>query len=92
MKKVVFEAVDAVIISEINDNSLIGVIWNNDAKSIAVLNKDGFMLISKFDLNLSGNWAMKTKKELITQAIKNGLKNVFLFDTKEELFNWFYKN
>lgn len=85
MKKVVFENQETINVNRLRDNSLVGILFLNE-KSVIAKNSLGFFAYSKDELDFTGRWYKKTLLEYV-QSFENP-KEVFLFDTKEELFIW----
>ena len=86
MKKVVFEEQQKTAsISELKDDSFVGIIFNH-GKSVIAKNSLGFFGYSKDDLDFTGRWYKPTLLDYVLSF--DNPKEVFLFDTKEELFIW----
>lgn len=93
MKKVVrdYKVLDVIDISEITNESIVGIKWEEEGKSIVLpTSETEFAGFSFLDDYVPGKWKTPSKKEYVLKALKQG-KNVeaFVFDTPKELAKWF---
>lgn len=85
MKKVVFEKQETINVLELNDKSFVGILFEEEKSAIAK-DKNGFFGLTINTLDFVSRW----HKESLLLYIKafDAEAEFFVFDTKEELFNW----
>lgn len=91
MKRVVNFDAENIDITEITNNSNVGIKWNNGRKNIVVLkNENEFAAMSPDHLSVSFSWTRPTKQEFVKQALRQN-PDVYVFDSKKELLIWAIK-
>lgn len=86
MKKVIFKKrTEEVYLSDLNDDSIIGIQWKTGVKTFVVNSNDGFVGCGK--LSTLGSWEKDSKKEYVKTAIEQK-PEIFVFETEKELFKW----
>jgi len=85
MKKVLFEQINTINISELNDKSLVGILFKKE-KSVIARNSLGFFGFSRNEIDFTGRWYADSLKSYLFKFDNN--KEVFVFDSKEEMFKW----
>jgi len=89
MKKVMFELKEKINVNDLNDNSLVGIIWSSHKKTIITKVCNKFISISKNDYDLKSSWFKDSIKEYVIQANLNNTDiEVFVFSTRSEMENW----
>lgn len=93
MRKVVNFDEENVNITEINNQSNIGVKWAGGIKTLVVQDREGiFRGLSNDSFHLMHSWGKETKQEYVKSAISQAGSAVYEFATKKELLTWFAKN
>lgn len=90
MKKVILkEKIEEVYLSDLNEDSVVGVQWIDDVKSSFVYNKcqEEYTQIANDRSNTISMNGKKTIKEYIEYIGTKHIK-VYLFETQKELFKW----
>lgn len=92
MRKLVERAKKEVTIDEITNNSLVGIVWKEEGKSIVIHSKNGYTSMSRA-LNISSNWHKNSIKEYVEESltVSSGATEVFVFDSVGEMFDWMAK-
>lgn len=91
MKRVVNFDAENIDITEITNNSNVGIKWNNGRKNIVILkNENEFAAMSPDHLSVSFSWTRPTKQEFVKQALRQN-PDVYVFDSKKELLIWAIK-
>lgn len=92
MKKIIVkEEKDVIGLSQITNDSSVGILWENSDKSfITEFSSNMFVGIRVGDLSLKGKWTEDSKQTYIKEAIKGG-GECFFFETVEELREWMRK-
>lgn len=86
MKKVVFNSNPSTInFEEINNDSLVGILWNTGRRAMIAKSSKGFIGIS--DDNIYSAWDEPSKVKYIERARERGCQ-VFVFENYSELFKW----
>ena len=92
MKKVVVvDKVREIIIEDIKDDHIIGILWSSGNKDFLIQSDDKeYCAISVKDGICSNTIKEKSKKELLKRFLsKNVLSlEIFVFDTERELYKW----
>lgn len=96
MKQVlnIHEEVQMINVSEINNNSFVGIEWNEGSdRSIIIKKADNeFTGMQINSLNISHSWVKFSKKDYIMASFEQRGIKVFVFDNYKELINWSLKN
>jgi len=91
MRRVVNFDAENIDVTEITDNSSVGIKWNNGRKNIIIKkNENEFAAMSPNDLSVAHAWTRPTKQEFVMQALKQN-PDIYVFDNKKELLIWAIK-
>lgn len=88
MKKVVNTTENTVNLNEIDNTSNIGILWENNSKSMLLNSDEGFCVASN-DFNRIGNIVNPQQKDWLSNHAFIHNADVFLFDSYKELIKWF---
>lgn len=84
MKKVILkERIEEVYLSDLNDDSIVGIVFENDSKGVLIYTPEGFCSTS--DLNIYNKWFRDTKKQYLKDLEH---KETYQFDTMKDLYKW----
>lgn len=89
MKKIIEkEEKDVIELSQITNDSIVGIRWKNGEKSfISELFNDVFIGISVGELSLTSKWGENSKQAYVRRTISLG-RACFIFETVKELREW----
>jgi len=90
MKKVVQYPSNEVILSSLNNSSIVGIFYKNCDQKSAVLQlpNENFIGFGGTGLSLVGSWTHTTLLDYVRRAVSNQDATAYVFDTKEDLFKW----
>ena len=92
MKKVVVvDKVREIIIEDIKDDHIIGILWSSGSKNFLIRSDDKEYCTTTVNNGIYSNTIKeKSKKELLKRFLsKNVLSlEIFVFDTERELYKW----
>lgn len=89
MKQIV-STTKQITLDVIGNKSIVGVQFKSGVKVMIIeTQSEEFTGLANDSLSLNGNWNAASKKEYIENAFNQNGSKAYLFDTKEELINWF---
>jgi hypothetical protein len=92
MRRIVIERDQTVSISEVNDNSFVGIQWEQGSKCMIIQTPEGFCSISNvYRPNTMHVWYTDTVQEYVSRAFKQGNNTnsrAFAFNNAKELYEW----
>ena len=92
MKEIIVERDTTVSISEVDDNSFVGIQWESGSKSMITRTTKGFCGISNdFKPSILNVWYADTIQEYVSRACTQGNnKNsrAFAFNNVKEIYAW----
>jgi hypothetical protein len=91
MKKVVVvkQESDVIDLSQITNDSIVGVKWRSGNKSFIIeVKRDEFACCEHKKLSFVNSWTTKTILEYVSSAINDQGAKCFVFDTFKELYQW----
>jgi hypothetical protein len=85
--------VQEVSLSDITNDSFIGIEWDSGNKSrVITVSTDQFAGLSILDTDLRGKWTRESKKQYVKSSIEQmGRVRAYLFDSEEDLLKWILK-
>ena len=92
MRRIVIERDQTVSISEVNDNSFVGIQWEQESKCMIMRTPEGFCSIANTGYpNTMHVWYTNTVQEYVSKAFKQGNNTnsrAFAFNNVKELCEW----
>ena len=85
-KVILEEKKDAVHLSELNNDSVIGVLWGDDSKGVLLNNHENFFILNNDSICVGFAVKKPSIKEYF-EYIKE-FKDVYLFSSVKECFKW----
>jgi hypothetical protein len=95
MKRIIIEQGKTVSISEVDDNSFVGIEWESGSKCMIINTTEGYCGMSdEYKPSLLSVWTTDSIQEYVRRALNQGNnKNskAFAFNNIKELFEWMSK-
>lgn len=91
MKEIVSISGNATPIDNVNNNSIVGILFDNVHKTVVLPNHDGtFHSVKGVDREVfpENKWTRPTIREYIENARDNQGAKAYIFDSWAELFTW----
>lgn len=86
MKKIILEEnKDQVYLSDLNDDSIVGVVFEENTKGFLFKSEKGFTAICNDEIDISENWYASTIEEYVSDDV---VKQAYQFKTMKGLFKW----
>lgn len=86
MKKIVQAQARTIDINSITNRSIIGIDWQEQGKTFLIATSEGYKPLDIF-LSVAHSWCKGSVQKAVEDTLRLG-GNAYLFDTKEELFEW----
>lgn len=86
MKKIVQAQARTIELGAINNDSIVGIDWQEQGKTFLIATSEGYKPLSRC-LSVTHSWDTKSVREAVEYVFKAG-GDAYIFDTKEDLFRW----
>ena len=87
MKKIVLNASELISISDVGNNSKVGIQWTDGQKTMVIRTSYGFIGVEG-SLNTNNSWSRETMQDYIETSLGQKGSQAFYFNKSSELFKW----